>query len=255
MLADGVAVTPELPPLGAEVEGYPWVRRTPWALARLDCDWRRKPARILRGAVVKQIEDLCGASVSWHNHGDDAQSSARPSEVHYRVFDVPELYFVGPRAATNAALLGRVRALRLPAGEVIEVRGCELEVGETDAQYLGKSWRRYSLRSPIFPSSVVDQRRPRGDDMLELAWAGHYLSAAVVTLLGELGVLRQSIVPHVVIESSTLRLVPVSFERPARGQGARAVGFVCDFVCNAVLPPHTALGAHRSEGWGVLHAA
>lgn len=245
-------MTVELPPLGMEVEGYPWVRRTTWALARLDCDWGNKPARILRGAVVQQIEDLCGASVSWHNHGDDAQSSQRPSEVHYRVIDrAPELYFIGPRAPTNAALLGRVRALRLPAGEVIPVRGCELELGETDAQFLGKAWRRYRLISPVFPSAVVEARRPRGDDTLTVAWAGHYLSAAIVTMLAELGIERR-VHPHVVIDERTLHLRPVSFDRPARGQGARATGFVCEFVCNAVLPRHAALGAHRSEGWGVV---
>lgn len=244
----------ELPPLGAEVEGYPWVRRTAWALARLDCDWGNKPARILRGAVVKQIEDLCGASVSWHNHGDDAQTSARPSEVHYRVVNrAAELYFVGPRAWANAVLLGRVRALRLPAGEVIDVRGVEIETGETDVQVLGKAWRRYRLAAPIFPSAVVEARRPRGDDLLTVAWAGQYLAAAVLTLLTETGIDRR-VHPHVVIDERTLRLCPVSFDRPSRGQGARATGFVCEFLCNAVLLRYAALGAHRSEGWGVVHA-
>jgi hypothetical protein len=257
MLAAGVRVSPDLPPLGAEVEGAPWARRVSWALARLDCAWGSTPARILRGAVVQQIEVLCGASVSWHNHGDDAQTSARPAEVHYRVREGrAELFFIGPRAAANAALLGRVRALRLPAGEVIPVDGVDLEVGATDAQWLGKSWRRYRLVTPIFPSSVVDARRPRPADGAGLlyAWAGHYLVSSLVTWMSEVGIERQSISPHVVIEPGTLRAGEVNFTRPARGQGARAQGFMCDFITNAVLPSGAALGAHRSEGWGVVHA-
>lgn len=248
-------VTSELPPLGAPVEGAPWARRVIWARARLDCDWPATCApRILRGAVCEQIERQGGASVSWHNHGDDAQSSQRPSEVHYRILNGrPELWMLGPRTPANLARLARVGALTLPAGGVLPIRGMDVEHDEAEVQYLGKTWRHYRLATPIFPSRVVDARRPREDGPVMAAWAGQYLTSAIKLWFLECGLQPESIALHVSIIPNTLRLGRVSFDRPSRGQGSHAQGFMCEFLTNAKLAPYAALGAHRSEGWGVLH--
>ena len=244
----------ELPPLGQPVDGAPWARRVTWARARLDCDWPAACAtRVLRGAVCEQIERQGGASVSWHNHGDDSRASQRPSEVHYRIMDGrPELWMIGPRTPQNLARLARVGALTLPAGGVVAVRGMQVEHDDADVQYLGKAWRHYRLATPIFPSRVVDARRPREGGPIVAAWAGHYLTSAITTWLLECGLPPGPMALHVSILPGTLRLGRVSFDRPSRDQGTRAEGFMCEFLANAKLAPYASLGAHRSEGWGVL---
>lgn len=244
---------PHLPgvALGSEVPGQPWARAVPVARVRLTCDWPRVcPARILRGAVVARVDEAVGASVAWHQHGDDGDPAQRPCEVLYRVEPHPEVWLWGPRALAHAAILAQhLHALRLPAGEVVEVRGVEIEAETATVQALGKGWRRYRLVTPYFPTDRAWARRPRTPGPERAAWAGQALRASLSTALGDVGLTPPA---DLHVHVAAMRDEPVEWERPVRGHVSRVVGFTADFVANVALPDGIGIGKHRVEGFGVL---
>jgi len=239
----------------------PWLIPVDHAEVRLRCRWPAAcPERILRGAVVGQVERQIGASVEWHNHGDDGESSARPALTLYRVRSCPEVYFYGRTAHQRAAWLIRsVGALMLPGGEVIEVESGDLRTGATGCQVLGKSWATYDLVTPIFPSLVTYRRRPREPGAERRAWAVHFIESTVLDWLNgarlEYGLDREqgqtgiSVYIHDFddIDGS----VKLMWERPGRSEYV-AHGFRCRFTTNAVLPDGIGLGRHRAEGFGEI---
>jgi len=239
----------------------PWLIHVDHAEVRLSCRWPDTcPARILRGAIVGQVEKQIGASVEWHNHGDDGESSARPALTLYRVRSSPEIYFYGRTAHQRAAwLLGSIHALTLPAGEVVAIDSADMRMGTTDCQVLGKTWATYDLVSPIFPSLVTYRRRPRDPGPERRAWAVHFLESSILDWLNgarsEYGMEREAgqtgISVYVHDFDDIDRSPKLRWERPGKTE-YEAHGFQCRFTSNAVLPDGCGLGRHRSEGFGEI---
>lgn len=256
--ASGAAVLP-LPgvELGEVIEGQLWARRLQVARVRLACDWPRVcPSRHLRGAIVARLEESGGASVAWHQHGDDDVAAARSPEVLYRVGlgdGVPEVVCLGPRAAEHAQRLARdVHALWLPAGQVIEVRSVDVLYDAHVVQVRQKAWSRLTLRTPFFPTSTQWGRRPRSPGPERDAWAGQALAASLESFLGACGL---AVAGQVHVQVVGLWDARVTWERPGRGDRHEAVGFHADFVANVAIPDGVGIGKHRAEGWGeVRHA-
>jgi hypothetical protein len=210
---------------------------------------------------VEQVEEQVGASVEWHNHGDDKKSSARPALTFFRIRPAGiAVWFWGRTAHTRAAwLAANVHALRMPAGNVIPIEEASVDLGSTDVQVTGKSWYTYELLTPIFPSFVVWMRRPREPGPAREAWAAQYVASSITDWMegARSEIERQPRAPW----GGQLRPVPVlhdireervEWSRPERDDGFRAMGFRCRFTVNAVLPDGVGLGRHRAEGFGMV---
>lgn len=242
--------------LGEVIDGQPWARRLQVARVRLACDWPRAcPSRHLRGAIVARLEEAGGASVAWHQHGDDDESAARSPEVLYRIRPddgAPEVVCIGPRAAEHAQRLARdVHALRLPAGQVIAVDGVDVQYDAHVVQVRQKAWSRLTLQTPFFPTSTQWGRRPRAPGPERAAWAGQALAASLESFLCAAGL---TVAGQVHVQVVGMEDARVTWERPGRGDRHEAIGFFADFVANVAIPDGVGIGKHRAEGWGEVRS-
>lgn len=229
----------------------PWVRRVETVDARLVVDrWPAQScATVLRGAVCEEMARQTAGQlhVDWHNHTDDDVRQASP-RVMYRVHDGPHVYMWGERAAEHVSLLMRgLHALRLPRGEVVEVRGVDVTRADTDVRVHKSSWYAYELTSPLFPPDVSGRRMPNGD--ARLAWAGQLLERCIMSWYSDIGLDTDHASQRLHVHMYDMRTVQLEW-RKSTGQLDRGLGFVGRFLTSAILPDGIGLGKHRSVGFG-----
>lgn len=209
----------------------------------LRCRWPYGPAP-LRGAVVAALGDR--AHVDHHGHLGDGTTRQARATVYYRVRDgAPVVWAYGPRAGDHLAEVAALRALRLPAGEVVDVDEAALRLDSTDVGVLKDGWRRYEV-AEYFPSTVAYGRRPRRPGPERAAWTGQCLASSVRRWLADVGVSPDVDRPvHVHVHAHDDHEV-----RWRDREEAVRWGFSARFVANARLPDGIGLGQHVSEGFG-----
>jgi len=123
--------------------------------------------RMLRGALCAELRQHVGDQlhVDWHGHASDGTVRQALPPILYRVQDGhPSVWMMGERAGEHLTLMLReLRAVRLAGGDVVEVRGMDLRRSTCHVRTTPKSWQRYELMSPLFPTDVdvedYDDRR------------------------------------------------------------------------------------------------
>ena len=216
-----------------------WSAVVPWAEVTWPGVRWRKTASCLRGAIALAMGGEA-AHIDFHGHIDATTTRQGAPPVSYRVVDgAPVVHLHGPRVHDHLGALAR-----LPAFDGAACGAPVLRAGETEAQILGKTWRRYELVSPYFPSHVVYGRRPRTAGVEQRAWAAQALAVSLTQFADGVGVGGGDHPIHVQI--AEMRTERVAFKE------AKRHGFLAAFVANVVVPPGLALGGHRSVGFGVV---
>lgn len=235
--------------IGTTLDGTRDEREVPWraSVEYGEVELGRWPtsATTLRGAVVAALGPQ--AHVDMHNHLEDGTTRQARATVLYRVSGGRgRVWAYGPRALDHLAAVARISALRLPSGSVVRVDEARLRTRTLEVGLHKAEWYAYDLRTPYFPSEVAYQRRPRGSDAEQAAWAGQALSSSIRLWLDDLGIVAAAHRP-VHVQVTDCQTERVNWRD--RKEAAR-FGFYATFVTNAILPDGIGLGQHVSEGFG-----